>query len=98
MRQFDVVTNPSRESRDFAPFVMVLQSHHAALDSTIVAPIVTDAEGAFDLPVEIGGQVLHIAMADLGNVPTRTLGRARANLSEHEDDIRRALDRLFTGF
>jgi hypothetical protein len=37
-------------------------------------------------------------MAELGNVPTRTLGRARANLSEHEDDIRRALDRLFTGF
>lgn len=99
MRQFDVFANPSLETRDFAPFVVALQSHHLPLDSTIVAPIVTDSAGfSLDLPVEIGGRLLHIAMAELANVPTRSLGRPAANLAAHEDDIRRALDRLFTGF
>jgi len=99
MRQFDVFTNPSVESRDFAPFVVALQSHHLPLDSTVVAPIVTDSAGfSLDLPVEIGGRWLHIAMAELANVPTRSLGRALTNLAAHEDAIRRGLDRLFTGF
>ena len=64
----------------------------------MVAPIVTDAEGVSDIAVTIGGQTLHVAMAELANVPTRTLGRARTILAEREDEIRRALDRLFTGF
>ncbi|WP_374571769.1 CcdB family protein [Phenylobacterium sp.] len=47
MRQFDVYANPSKVSVRFAPYLVVLQSHHLqGLDSVIVAPILRDAERA----------------------------------------------------
>nr|WP_295110236.1 CcdB family protein [uncultured Caulobacter sp.] len=99
MRQFDVFINPSRDTRDFAPFVVALQSHPVSLDSIIVAPIIEDSDDyLFNIAVEVEGRLLHIAMAELANIPAQGIGRARANLAEHEDAIRRALDRLFTGF
>jgi hypothetical protein len=55
LRQFDAFENPSTASRDFAPYVVVLQSHY---------------------PLK----------RRLGAVP------------ELEEQIRRALDRHFTGF
>jgi toxin CcdB len=81
---------------------VVLQSHHLeALDTVIVAPVVRDAsraDSALDIPVEIDGERLVITMAELFSMERDLLGRATGSVSAHEDEIRRALERVFTGF
>ena len=99
MRQFQVFANPSLASRAFAPFVIVLQSHYLPIETVVVAPIVIDATSlGLDIPVIVEGRHLHIAMSELSNIPTAPLRRMVADLAAYEDDIRRAIDRLFTGF
>lgn len=50
------------------------------------------------LEIEFGGETLVMDFALLANIERRMLNRSRGSLVEREDDIRRALDRLFTGF
>lgn len=102
MRQFDVFENPSEASRGYAPYLVVLQSHHLHLiDTVIVAPLILDAARPLtqiDVPVAVNGKALIAAMSELANMPEKLLRAAVASLSPAEDDLRRALDRLFTGF
>jgi toxin CcdB len=102
LRQFDAYLNPSPESRNVAPFLVVLSSHHLReLDEVVVAPAVNDAKrqvSGLEIGVEIGGQPLVLVVSELFSM-TASLLRSRAtNLLTQEDEIRRALDRLFTGF
>lgn len=78
----------------------MLQSHHVALDTVIIAPLINDADSAvpIDLAIEFQGRRLVIAITELGSVDRKLLRRRAGNLADHEDDIRRAIDRLFTGF
>ena len=46
----------------------------------------------------IDGDPLVIVLTELAGVQGRSLTRRVGSLLAHEDDIRRALDRLFTGF
>ena len=102
MRQFEVYPNPSKASAAFAPYILVLQSHHLnVLDTIVVAPVVMDASkpiAPLDVPVQIGDQHLVVAIGELGVVSRSSVRRRITDLSAHEDAIRRALDRLFTGF
>ena len=102
MRQFEAVANPSPAGRTYAPYLVILQSHHLEpLDSVVVAPAVRDAQRpltALDILVQIAGEELVVTMADLASVTRQGLGSPAADLSDHEDQFRRALDRLFTGF
>jgi toxin CcdB len=102
VRQFDVFTNPSEASRDFAPFVVMLQSHHLRdIDTAIVAPLIRESSpilSGFDLPISFNGESLYLAVSELGSVEIGLLRRAVGSLVEHDYEIRRALDRLFTGF
>jgi toxin CcdB len=102
LRQFDVVENPSPSGRAYAPYLVVLQSHHLdPLDSVILAPVVRDADrplSLLDVTVEVAGETLVVAMAELASVNRQLLRQAVLSISDHEDDLRRALDRLFTGF
>lgn len=101
MRQFDAYRNPSPEARLVAPFLVVLSSHHVrSLSSVIVAPAVNDAAFLSDLevPVEILDEPLTLVVSELFSLSTTALRQRAGSLVEHEDDIRRALDRLFTGF
>lgn len=103
IRQFDVFANPGSSTRVKAPYIVVLQSHlFEALSTVIVAPLMRigtpSAESKILLEVEFGGERLVVDVALLANIEHRMLGRARGSLIAHEDDIRRALDRLFTGF
>lgn len=102
MRQFEVYPNPSTAARAFAPYVVVLQSHLlSGIDTVVVAPLVNDAElelAPLDVLVEFNGERLAVAVAELGSVERSTLRRRSGDLIAHEDDIRRALERLFTGF
>ena len=63
--------------------------------------MVVDAEPALksiDIPVRFLGQSLWLALSELGNVPIKRLGRKQGDLLSQEDDIRRGLERLFSGF
>lgn len=102
MRQFDAAPNPSRSTAHVAPYLVVLQSHHLAdLDTVIVAPVLRDATRAimpFEIQVEIAGEVLVLALTEIFSIDRSLLQRSVGNLRAYEDDLRRALDRLFTGF
>lgn len=102
MRQFDLVPNPSEKTRAAAPYLLVLQSHHLqGPDSVIVAPVVRDVlkplQG-IDLEVDLDGERMTVTLVELFSIERDLLGRARGNLAGHEDDLRRGLERLFTGF
>ena len=99
MRQFDVFRNPSEASRGFAPFVVALQSHHLALDTVLVAPLVNDKRStSVEIAVSVEGQLLVVALTEMGSIRVAALSNAVGDLASREDDLRRALDRLFTGF
>jgi len=99
VRQFDVFRNPSPASRSFAPFVAMIQSHFVEQEVVVVAPLATDkAATGVDIDVSYADDGFVLALSELGSVPRQRLGRTLGSLASHEDDIRRALDRLFTGF
>lgn len=102
MRQFDLIENPSPRSRASAPYFFVLQSHYLEpLDSVVVAPIVRDASravSALDLAVEIESETLTLSVGELFSIERTQLKTVRGSLANHEDTIRRAVDRIFTGF
>lgn len=58
----------------------------------------TQTVGDLEIHVEIEGQPLTLVVSELFSVSAANLGRRAGSLAQHEDAIRRALDRLFTGF
>lgn len=100
MRQFDVYPNPSAETRAYAPHIVVLQSHYVELETVVIAPLVTDARelDPIDIAVTFNDGPFVVAISELGSVSRSRLKRRLGSLSEHQDEIRRALERLFSGF
>jgi toxin CcdB len=103
IRQYDVFQNPGASTRTRVPYVVVLQSHlFEALPTVVIAPLMRldhSARGSKVLvEVEFADENLVVNAAFLSNIEHRELGRARGSLAAYEDDIRRAVDRLFTGF
>jgi len=103
MRQFDVFENPSVRSRPIAPFVVLMQSHFMdEMPTALIAPLICEQRsGDFtrvSVSVTHAGATLYLALAEMAPILRAELNRPVANLRAHEDDIRRALDRLFTGF
>lgn len=101
-RQFDVVTNPEAKRRPTVPYMVVLQSHHLPMQTVVVAPMraleAAEGVGEIEVPVRVQDAQYAIMMSELAHLPTRIVGRAVESLADHEDDIRRSLDRLFSGF
>jgi toxin CcdB len=102
MRQFDVYENPSPEARRFAPYLVVLSTHLLlGFDDAVVAPLVNDSQRTvpgLELDIEMNGEPLVLVISEFAGVEGQALRRRVGSLGAHEDDIRRALDRLFTGF
>jgi hypothetical protein len=103
IRQFDVFDNPSDRLKRSAPYIVALQSHYLdALNTTVVAPLfrpeVIPAENVVMLAVEFSGQSLVLDVTLLANLPSKLLGRPRGSLVQYDLEIRRAIDRLLTGF
>ena len=103
MRQFDVFPNPSDRSREAAPYVVVLQSHFlAAVPTTIVAPLLIDDDRSAysDASVKLAfdNQRYVLSVPELAGIEPSRLKGCVGSLTAHEDAIRRALDRVFTGF
>ncbi len=102
MRQFDCFQNPSAEMRHVAPHVVVLSSHlFTDLSEVVVAPVVRLGvlkPSDFDVLVQLDGNEHLISIIGLAAISAGRLKRRTGTLVAHEDDIRRAIDRLFTGF
>lgn len=103
MRQFDVFPNPSPRSRVAAPFVVLMQSHFMDLMTTaLIAPLIREPRsGDFtrvSVEVRLNGETLYLSLAEMAPILRSHLRRSVGNITTYEDDVRRALDRLFTGF
>lgn len=103
IRQYDVFNNPGASTRTQVPYVVILQSHFfEALPTVVIAPLMRLEQSARAskvlVEVEFAGEGLVVNAAFLSHIEHRELGRSRGSLAAYEDDIRRALDRLFTGF
>src|SRR5690606_20575796 len=103
MRQFDVFPNPSPRSRAAAPFIVLMQSHFVdEMPSALVAPLIREARsGDFtrvSVDVELNAERLHLSLAEMAPILRSELRAKVGDLALYEDEIRRALDRLFTGF
>jgi toxin CcdB len=103
VRQFEVHTNPSPRSRAIIPYFVVLQSHLlAASNLTVVAPLLRqDPRSAFTLtsvPVHFADDDYVLLVGELTSIESQHLVRPAGSLQAYEDEIRRALDRVFTGF
>lgn len=103
IRQFDLHPSPSTSSSADAPLICILQSHYLeAIDTVMVAPLlrakgkVTATQVA--VPVELEGEDYLLDVTLMANIERTSVGRPRGSLLSREYDIRRALDRLFTGF
>ena len=88
--------------RGGAPFVVLLSSHLLGdLTETVVAPVRRAAsEGApgLEVPVLVDGEMLLVSVSGMAGIRASALRKRRGSLLAYEDEIRRALDRLFTGF
>lgn len=101
MRQFEVYANPSERSRAYAPYVVVLQSHLLdAMPTVVVAPLLKNRPGYTQVsaPVTFRGETYVVSTAELVAINTKGIGAAVGDLLDHEDIIRRTLERLFSGF
>lgn len=102
MRQFDLYINPNVTMRAAAPYVVVMSSHFLDdVTETIVAPVFARRKTAMsgvEIRVNVDGADLLIVLTGLAAVRTGSLKQRQGSLLAHEDDIRRAIDRLFTGF
>lgn len=103
MRQFDVFPNPSPRSRSAVPFIVLMQSHFVdEMPSALIAPLIRESRsGDFtrvSVPVKLNDEALFLSLAEMAPIARSALKRTVGNLLSFEDDIRRALDRLFTGF
>ncbi len=103
IRQFDVFENPSARSRPVIPYLAIMSSHFLeGIPTVLVAPLVRAAPGdrftRVSVPVSVRGEELTLSLPEMAPISTKALGPGLGSLSGAEDDIRRALDRLFTGF
>jgi toxin CcdB len=103
LRQFDVLPNPSEWSRKTSPYIVVLQSHHLdALPTIVVCPLVRcEARSTYaelSVVVELLGERYEVLVAELAAIGERRWPKPVGTLRDYEDPLRRALERLFTGF
>jgi len=102
VRQFDLYENPISAMRQAVPFVVVLSSHHAiGLTEAIVAPVLrgrTHPVSAFEIPLNSDGDILLVSVTGMTAIRETDLRHRVGSAAAHEDAIRRALDRIFTGF
>ena len=102
IRQFDLVENPSRHSRSLYPFLVVLQSHHLdASHLTVVAPVLPRTAPAVTLTsvaFDFQDRQYYLLVGELTSIDANLVRSAVGSVRSHEDAIRRALERVFSGF
>lgn len=99
MKQYDVYVAPGAAAR-ITPYVVVLTSHYMRLRAVLVAPMLpaSSAVESAEIMVRYEGAGFALSLLDMAAVEPRALKERVGSLSDQEDVIRRAVDRLFTGF
>lgn len=99
MRQYDVYLAPGAAAQ-ITPYVVVLTSHYMRLRAVLVAPMLAafSAVESAELMVRYEGAEFTLSLLDMAAVEPRALKHCVGSLADQEDAIRRAVDRLFTGF
>lgn len=102
MRQYDLYENPAAPMRGAVPFVVVLSSHLLGdLTEVIVAPVLAGRSSplsAFEIQIARDDATLLVSVTGMTAIRQHDLRRRMGSLAAYQDDIRRAVDRLFTGF
>jgi toxin CcdB len=103
IRQFDVCANPGSSTASDAPLICVLQSHYLeGMETVMVAPMIRGQAQATPtqvaVPLIFDGETYLLDLALMASLERGDLHQPVGSLLETEYDIRRALDRLFTGF
>ena len=102
MKQYDVIDNPVGSMRAFVPYLVSLQSHYLQdIESVVVAPVILDGLRpltSLDVPVTFDNRTMVVAVAEMSSMFRPAASHKRGSLVEHQDGIRRALEKLFTGF
>ena len=106
MARFDLYANPDDETRRLAPFLLDVQSTHVGiLPTRIVIPLRPVQHLAFSgklpdlLPVfEISGAQCFLDTPGMSAVPLNALGRRVGSLSDQQEAILAALDRIFGAY
>lgn len=80
-----------------------MQSHFLdEMHTTLIAPLIREPDsGDFtrvSVSVVFADERLALSLAEMAPIRRSELKRPLGDLGRYEDDIRRALDRLFTGF
>lgn len=88
--------------RGAAPYLVVLSSHlFPDLTEVVVAPVVRPGlltPSDFDVPVTVDEEQHVVSVIGLAAINSTRLKRRIGSLLPYEEDVRRAIDRLFTGF
>ena len=103
MKQYDVCSTSGPGIAGGARLVLVLQHRLLSdLDTVVVAPLFRaselDAVRQLRPTVSIEAGDYVIAIDRMASLPRRLLGKAVANLSPMDYEIRKALDLIFSGF
>lgn len=103
MRQFDVFPNPSPRSRAAAPFFVLMQSHFMdEMPTALIAPLIHEPRSGDFSRVSVAARLndddLYLSLAEMAPITRSELKRPVGTLKPYQDNIRRAIDRLFTGF
>ena len=84
------------------PFVVILSSHLLPnITEVIVAPVLKGRTAQLpdlEIGIVVDGESLCVSLSGLTSVRHSDLRKRAGSLADPEDAIRRALDRLFTGF
>jgi toxin CcdB len=103
MARFDAHTNLNRATRARVPYLLELQADMlSALDTRLVAPLVTAAEFGpvatrLNPGFRIGNRNLVMDTALMAGVPKKLLGERVVSLADRSADILGAVDFLVSG-
>ena len=105
MAQFDVYANPQPASRQFVPYVVVVQSDLInQLATRLVMPLSRVGVGQAKLPlnlcpsVEIDGELLTLLAPMAAPVAARLLRKPVGSLRLRASEVSAALDAVISGF
>lgn len=105
MAQFDIYTNPSRNTRNLFPFVLDIQHDHLAdIGTRIVIPLgkighfKNESMDKLTPIVEYQGEKLLVLTPQMASLPANLLKAPIGSLAHLRDEIIAALDFVFIGF
>jgi toxin CcdB len=101
-RQFDIVENLNKSTRDLYPYLLILQHDLVtSIQSVVVAPLVrterAPKESRLHPSLDVAGHRYTVLTEDLASLSRSRLDRTVGSAASRYYDIVAAIDLLFTG-